>query len=521
MKRIVFAAVAALLIGGPLGAAESMWEGCGSDAAEAKLRLAENIQTKVDSEFVSDKSSIDFYGLSNLFFSETSHRMKQTSTVVLQDVQIEPKDETYCESRTGRLGGCYCASVSKESLFSFTKSLKEKVLAYDLAALPAYEKQKVIKLKEWLDEMRYARSLMSVYPDRFSAREFKAMEQMEKRLLDSREQYHAQFVKIAIIGDKAELRVDGKVVQPDTELFLKPGKHHYEVSSKQSCPAEGEFELLKDTDRILTVDLSTQRYPTILISSNKMAAVTLEIDGKRMAAGTRHTIPRCSGDIRYTLSYRDAGNTQTEGEVVHLKPGLEVEESYTFYSEKEMAEMRKLAGSFADGERIEILYGYSYLPDDILGYDESYEGIQMVQLNYMHTRKWLRHGYGIAYGTSGEADASYELVYSLAIQLSSIGANNRPLHLGTWVSIVPFIGLQAGLGSHQYYIDASQSTLKTFRKEATEEEDDFVRDHVIARVYGGVDLAFNAYMSLQLYAKKNFTMEENTIFGAGLSLKLP
>ena len=293
------------------------------------------------------------------------------------------------------------------------------------------------------------------------------------------------------------------------------------MTGQGTCTLKGSFTLEPETDRVITINLKEHRFPTLLINSNKASQVTLTIDGKPAALGTVHTIPRCSGELTYTLTYRDGSRTETEGDTITLEPALEESESYTFYSEKEMSKMKALAGSFSSGDRIEILYGYSYLPDDILGYDDSYTGIQMLQLNYMFNNKWLRHGPGVVYGSSSEADPSYELLYSLAMQLSSFGSNNRPLHIGTWVSIIPFIGIQAGLGTHEYYVESTGESLSNFRKDATEEEDDFVRDHVIARVYGGLDLAFNDFMSIQLYAKKSFTMEENTIVGAGLSLKLP
>lgn len=327
-------------------------------------------------------------------------------------------------------------------------------------------------------------------------------------------------VRFNVIGDMERLVVDNHPENPGSDLLLQAGKHTYAIYSATTCPLQKEFELREGEALVITETMADYALPEILIDTNKRGKTTLLLSGSEVPVGRVHAIKRCKGELAYHVICRDEGETQEEQGIITLEPGLKANRYFTFYAPSERSGIAKRAEDFKAGNRLELFYGYTRLPAEFEG-DGAYEGIRFLRANYLTTAQGLRCGPGIAYGVSGSHAASAEALYTMALQFTGFGAGDKALHIGTLAAIIPFIGIEVGLGYHEYYDSKNKTTISRFKKKADEADEAFVRDHVIARALMGVDLAFSDILSLQLYVKKGWTMEEDTLMGAGISLRLP
>ena len=479
-----------------LMANDDIYKGCGINENEARLNLANNISTKIESTTSLEKSNSSVFGL-ELFSKTFKKNSKQTSNLSLKNVKIINENDKIC------------ATIHKDKLFELTQQLIEKVNTYSDKSLPKYEKDKVIKLTDILSDIKNAIVLSEVYQDKVTEDTTKQLLKKQKYFLNLRKKYHSQFVKITVIGEFDTLTIDNKNQTKNKELFLKAGNHKFNIKSSNSCEIEKEFTLKNSEDFETIINMNEYNFPYIIIDSNKKDAI-LSINNEKKVLGDKYTFKNCDGtNIPYSVTY----NNQKENGNFTLNPNETLEKSFTFYSNQELSEFHKLSKSYEDTTRLEIQYGYMgvNLTDDY----EDFENINTLQINLINTTKAFRYGFGAVYG-KGDNSTVYELYYNIGLQLSRLGETSS-VRLGPIV-MIPSISAQIGFGTHELYDTETEVLKNTFRENLTEDENDFIRDHGILKGTFGIDFIVNKNIGINIFAQKQFTMEKSTTFGIGLSL---
>jgi len=473
---------------------ENNYTGCGLNEPEARLNLANNISTKIESTSFLEKSSNSIMGI-DLFSKNFIKSSKQSTNLKLKNLKITTKDNQVC------------ASIEKDKLYEISKQLISKVSNYTKSSLPEYEKDKVIKIGSILTDIKNAIVLADLFHDKFPSSTVEELEDKEKLFVNLRDQYNSQYAKLTVVGKYDKLLIDNKLVDQNKEYFLKSGLHKYEVVSSKHCPIQKEFTLDTNQDFEAVVNMNDYNLPYIIINSNKEDA-NFKLNKESKTLGKKYSIKNCdNSELPYSVTYHD----QIENGILELSANSAVEEDFTFYSQSELNKFIKLAKSYDEGTRVEIKYGY--LPISLLEGYEDYEDIHTVQLNWINAYKALKYGYGLEYG---QADMSkvYEIYYNLGFQLTKI-SDDTALRIGS-VVIVPSLTAQVGFGKHELYNTVNE----TFKSDKfnDDEEEKFADDYVVLKGTFGIDFVLNENIGLNIYFQKQFTMEQSYMFGTGVSL---
>ncbi|MEA3513574.1 MAG: hypothetical protein U9R37_08220 [Campylobacterota bacterium] len=492
MKKLIYLLSFITLV----SANDTIYKGCGVDESEARLNLANNISTKIESTTSLNKSNSDIFGI-ELFSKTFTKNSKQTTSLSLKEVKISNEDDKIC------------ASISKNTLFTLTQKLIDKTKKYSKKSLPKYEKDKVVKINEILSDLKNSIVLAELFKDKFDDKIIEKLQNKQKLFTNLRKNYHSQFAKITILGNYSSLKVDGKSYKQNQELFLETGNHKFSINSSNHCKVEKEFTLVNSKDFETIINMEDYKFPYMIIDANKKDA-SLTINGTKQPLGTKKVFQKCDGStVPYSIDFQG----QKENGTLTLNPNETVEENFTFYSKDELKEFSNLAISYEEPSRIEIRYGYMAvsLNEDY----ENFEDLNTIQLNYINNYKAFKYGFGALYGT-GEFSSAYELYYNLGLQLTRISENST-LRIGS-VVIIPSLTAQIGVGYHELYNTETESYIDTFKTKETQEEDDFVRDNAILRGNFSLDFIVNKNIGINLFVQQQFTMEESTTFGGGLSL---
>ncbi len=480
--------------------ADDTYKGCGTDESSARLNLANNISTKVESTSTLDKQNRSILGID--FFSKSFLKQsKQTTNLELQNIKITNENNQVC------------ASIDKNELYSVALKLIEKIKNYDNTILPKYEKDKVIAINGILVDIKNALALCDIFKNKFSSETIEILKQKQTDFTNLRNQYNSQFLKVTVVGDYEQLLINGKKADSNKEIFLKEGIHKIDVNSKNHCPIQSTVNIVKNKDIEEIINMDDYNLPYMIINSNKNNA-NLKIDGKTKTLGQKYIFNNCDNtQIAYEISY---GEQKKSGTFL-LKPNNYYDDSFTFYSNKELKEFSSLAKSYEDNTRLEIKYGYVAvsLEDEY----KDYEDLNAIQVNLITTKKGLRYGYGILYG-QGELSEVYELYYNLGVQLATFGVNDSALRVGP-VVIIPSLTAQIGVGYHKLYLENETSKdnyIDKFWQGTNDFDYDFARDTLVLKGNFGIDFVISEYIGFNIYAQKQFTMEQSTTFGAGLSL---
>jgi len=488
------------------------WEGCGLSPEKAKSALAQNIMVKVDVSFSAQEQSSFFNG-DETYTGDFKSSDKQTSTMVLNDV------ESYKNS-----DGEYCAKVNKEKLHKFTKNkLNNLNKNYKISSLNFDDvKIKAKTIDTWLSSLKFLKGLTEVFTDL----KVEKINDKIKTLQNIRKNLYLQSVTINKKGSMKghyTLTIDNKEQSFSKKIYLEAGKEHtYSVDGDNICRFSDSFTLNKEQDQELSVDIDEQSYPTFTISANKPNDITFKFNGAIKQLGKEQTLHRCSGVLSYTLEYKN-GLPKSEGDEVTLHAGLKYDKSYTFRSFKEIEHLSGLAKNFNSGKRIEIGYGYRDISDD--DYDNSHyaDSLSTIRVSVIDYKDWLRHGINVEYSTS---DGKYldpetfgiDVTYLAAFQLTTFGVNDSSLTLFNSFALVPYLGVEAGLGTLQMYNDATEDTIYEF-----DDGDDFsafVNNYIVAKGVVGVDIVFSKQIAFGLRYSKEVTLLNSNNFAFYMNFSL-
>ena len=488
------------------------WEGCGVSSEKAKSALAQNIMVKVDVSF-SAKETSSFFNDTESYSGDFKSSDKQTSTMFLNDVDTYKND-----------AGEFCAKVNKEKLHQFTKDKHRNLdTDYKIASL-SYDdvKVKAKTIDNWLVSLKFLKGLTEVFADL----KVEKINDKVKDLQNIRKKLYLQSVTINKIGSikgNFILKIDNKEQSFSKKVYLEAGKEHtYSVDGGNICRFSDKFTLEKEKDKELSVDVDEQSYPTFTISANKSEGVTFNFDGDVKKLGSEYTVPRCSGVLSYKLKYVH-GLPKSDGDEVTLEAGLHYDKSFTFRSFKEIEHLSGLAKNFNSGRRVEIGYGYRDVPNkeiDENSYDESLETIRVSVINY---KDWLRHGVNVEYSV---ADGKYldpktygvDVTYLAAFQLTTYGVDESSLTLFNTFALIPYFGVEAGLGTLQMYNNKTEETIYEF--DDGEDISAYIKNYVVAKGVVGLDIVFSQQIAFGIRYSKEMTLlkSDNFAFYVNLSL---
>lgn len=476
---------------------------CGANRDEALTNLATSLVADIRSEVRQTVSTSSFLGI-NLTSRNESLDQGVSTNLKLKGVEFRREDEGYC------------AYLKRDDLRTMTLDYHRQAQNYQLKNLPDEVRPRIRTLDQWQQDLEQIRLLGLLFPQDLPRGWEKQLASQQKTLANARAGLHPQGITVRVTGADARLTIAGKLMQSGEPLYLPVGQYQYQVSAPGFCDVQGNVSLTHTKDEHIRVDMSRNRLPTLQLTTNKPGQVDIMADGQRLPDGKPLTLSRCDGEVAVALRYE--GNSRDAR--YSLKPGRAIRDHFRFYSRSELAQLEQLSNQFGSGERLEIKYGYTWLPSEYEKFaGAEFDGMHQLKINYLHMNQWLRHGPGVMLGRSGDK-ISGDLVYNLGLQFTNMG-EGQPLHVLGKVAFVPFVNLQLGVGYHQFGRADSDASLDTFREQASDKEDDFVRDYLVARVGAGLDVSLTRWIGVQLYADKSFTQENSVVVGAGLTLKLP
>lgn len=517
MKKLL---VSALLLTTTLQA-EDVWQGCAENEKEAKNNLAKNIMVKVESSS-STKSSSSMGNWFESISQDVNQASKQSTSMMLTDLKTFKNDD-----------GQVCVKVEKDALHKFTK---EKVTAinsnYKLSSLPKNKKERSLMVQKWLNNLKYLKGLAEVFSDI----SLEKINQKIAKLTNIQENLATQYVKINIFGKEGKveeksgyfnkiknallgneiLKVDGISQDFSKEIYLKAGKHTYTISGDH-CTISEEFEVEKDQDSTISVDLNEYAFPHFTISANK-DSVSLKVDGNSVKLGSENIPKKCNGSIHYELSYADGEPKKIEKDVT-LEPGMNESYSHSsFVSFKELQTLSKFAQQFHKGRRVELTYNYS-MPDTALDDGKDLNSLHVLGASYLYLNNWLRHGYRANVSLGANDSFTLQASYLAAFQLTSVGVDKRSLHIGSNLAYIPYLGVEGGVGYTNLYNNKTEKLQHSFRNFSKGEQ--VLHDYFILRPVAGIDFVFTEFMAFGVEFSKSFTMQKAYSAGFHISLGLP
>lgn len=479
---------------------------CGASRDEAMTNLAVALVSDVISEASQGATSLTLFGIE---MASRNDQLKQQVSTNLKLTDVKVRQEN----------GQFCAYVNKAELLVSAKNYYQQSRNYKISNLPENVRPRIKTLDKWLEDLKQIRLFGILFSSEFPRGWQKTLQRQVKALTDERSGLYPQAIVIRVNNKRSKIYLAGKTIQSGEERYLPVGEYQYRVITPGFCEVSGEVTLDSRSDEKVQIDLDDYRLPVMQLGTNKPKQVQLMVDGKRRKAGESFTIQRCDGDISVVATFRD-GRTQSEDRSYSLKPGADIEDYFRFYSTQDLRDLQQLADQFSSGSRLEIKYGYSYVPDEVETLaGREFDGLHQARINYLFMNKWLRHGPGIMVAQA-KGKYSGDILYNLGLQLTNVG-KGQPLHIYGKVAFVPFINMQLGVGYHEYASEDSERFIHNFPEKAGDEDEDFARDFLVARLGGGLDISLSKWVGIQLFADKSFTQEKTAQAGIGLTLKMP
>ncbi|KZZ44238.1 MAG: hypothetical protein MK185_06875 [Saccharospirillaceae bacterium] len=479
---------------------------CGVNRDEAMTNLATALVADISSRTRQKITSRRFLGI-DLSSRDDQHEQEVSTTLKLTGVKVERENKQYC------------AYLNRDDLLQSAKNYYQQSRNYQIKNLPQQVRPRIDTLEQWLQDLEQIRLLGILFASEFPQGWQKKLQRQVKTLTDERSGLHPQAITIRVNNKRSKIYLAGKIIQSGEDRYLPIGDYQYRVTTPGFCEVSGEVTLDSRSDEKVQIDLDDYRLPMMQLGTNKPKQVQLMVDGKRRQAGESFTIERCDGEISVVATFRD-GRTQSEDRSYRLEPGADIEDYFRFYSARDLRDLQQLADQFSSGSRLEIKYGYSYVPDEVetVATDE-FDGLHQTRINYLFMNKWLRHGPGIMVAQA-KGKYSGDILYNLGLQLTNVG-KGQPLHIYGTVAFVPFINMQLGVGYHEYASEDGERFIHNFPEKAEDEDEDFARDFLVARLGGGLDISLSKWVGIQLFADQSFTQEKTAQAGIGLTLKMP
>ena len=296
---------------------DSIWKSCALTKNEAKKAL--------------DKSLFKYQGKKEsggiLSFFKTINPMQWFSSKDKPLIELFDEQITYLKQDSKE-----CAIIKKDDLKKITKNMFNDKVIFNKNTLDKNPKLKYKQLNNYIYHINITNSLMALFPNIYKKSDFDKISSYKKFLESTKEITYPQTIKFDIIaGNNIKIKLGDKFVKNQQEVYLKDGAYTYELSAKGKCSINGNFKLKLLNDEVISKDLSSYNYPTLLFISELKP--TIVIDGKNIKENIQTTIKKCSGSVRYVATF--AGQTQSGD--IELAPDETNSIELKFLTSKELA----------------------------------------------------------------------------------------------------------------------------------------------------------------------------------------
>lgn len=485
-----------------------IYKGCGENEERAREELAKSIYVSVTSEFQRSEKVEGDIGERTL-----KNVSKQTTDLKLSGVKLFKDNNRIC------------ATATTEDLKRSLSSISAEINSFNIATISKDPKVAKIELSEKLELCESGKRLSSVLGDNKTLSSLSLKGGALKTRLEA---ILTQSVKFNLSDGKIKISIDGSktTYKINEDIFLKEGKHLYLISSENHCPISGEFEL--NSDEVLeidNIDLQDYLYPKITFTSNKETnSISLDVGGEHKPVNRDFIVPKCEGVINYRAEYSDGKHMEENIGEISLKPSLVKSIHLEFLSISDMKKLENEAESYKNGNRLEFLYSYGYVTKD----QDYKKDTHNFEINFLTHKRFFRYGYGAMFGankTTSPDTKVAEIYYILAVQFSSFGENNLPLRIGKTFSFIPYLGVEMGVGYHEFrYKDEK---IISYPREGDDDAEkspedwdwSFRRDALVVKPIIGIDFILSRGFAFKIFAERNIYIDERWFFGTGLSVE--
>lgn len=309
------------------------------------------------------------------------------------------------------------------------------------------------------------------------------------------------------VGPPAEatISVGGVVVGPDRPVNLEVGPHSYTVNAPGWCPASGTVMVTAGAVNRVEIAAKDWLFPKVFFSVNRHK-IQIVLAGEAIARNSWQTLSgRCGGVVPYKAWLHKQIQT---GELA-LRPGVEVKIDIKLLDPDAVRDLVALGRSQRTGHRAALSYALS-IPT-VSPHDLSL--LSMAEGRWWWNLNFLRLGGGAAFGFGN--GYAMEAFGSAVLQITDLG-NSKPMHIRGLVTLVPFLGMEMGLG-YQNLTNDGGSDRSSFRKPG----DSVLTNIGVLRFLGGVTIPINPSVAAELRVAYNVNMAQLLQVGLGVSVALP
>ncbi len=432
---IALSAVIAPLVGPVSSEARAAgFEGCGPTADLARAELAKNIASTIYTRF-QDNSVLQGEQESLSLRSETTI----SSALDLRDTTMTSKTSpdgstTFCAGQTRE-------QLEKSFLTAFERA-RVNCVPVDASDSDTEKEERIVKCRQ---DSSTVDVLFPLFYDRSRIAAVRAIWRARAALEAEAARIVTQSLTFTVQPnvDKGVVFVDHTPHALGKPIPLTAGVIRYEIQAPGYCPIRGRVDLRPGrlgakNNRRVAKELDDYTFPVIVFQSDAPNAA-LEVDGEARKLNQSLTIDRCYGPLPYKVTIPVIGRIETVAETIELEPGLKTTESIVVPDRQYLA---KLAESWKTRPLLQFRYGGGVPLSGDIGAD----WVQTVQLEYMWAYHPIRYGVGVGYGYGGSSSHLFDAYFKAVAQLASLG--DTPLHLGSRTALIPFVGLELGIGYH-------------------------------------------------------------------------
>ena len=164
---------------------------------------------------------------------------------------------------------------------------------------------------------------------------------------------------------------------------------------------------------------------------------------------------------------------------------------------------------FADKSSfINLNYAFTDADDQYVAYD-----MHNLRLDLLNRRSAFLHGLGLQGGRATDGYGA-ELYYNVLVHISEVG--EKPLAIAQTIPLIPYLGLQVGVGFHQFTYDGHHYWRFTNSKS---EGDKFFHNFMVFRSILGIKFPVNKDIALDINGAKDYTHERALSLGLGACFK--
>lgn len=495
--------------------ANDEFSACGPTEAQARAGLLKNISSSVSAvdENIT-RHSCDSNSRWKIWLGQQNCN---TEEIIESRVKVEAGLSALSGVKIAKSGSQYCGSISKAVLIDQAKSAREVVHNYRLEQLPENYRQRLREVTKRLEQIDVIMAVTLLYSEDmadFDSRQSESLDRVYKELLDERAKLEQGKVRFSVAGPAKAVVLDGETIaNPDELRSLLPGKHSYTVVHEDGCDYHGVFTTQTGDEQVIAVDMNKQAYPTITLRNDQGA--TASLNGTRIVLNEETVHKQCDGDVSWQIDYSGQAADSPKSGRFTLEPGKHYSKRVEFVTTSDIEDLKKLVDNL--GRRVNLQANYVHLvPGSRL--PASFESQRGMELSWNEYKDGFYWGVNLLYAKDNtEQDPrgeSWEMAGKLGLQFLGYGADDKPFHVGSAFTVVPYVELQLGVGHHDF---AGADEFYPEKRAASANR----QDHGVVRLGAGFKIPLSNTFALQTGYSYNFFMDESHYIQVGFVALLP